>query len=169
MDSALFAPPPPPPWGGRGRGGAFAGWFKFFGVYRPEKIEPSAHSMMPISKNLGNSRVFRSFSDRNSEPSGAAASSRCLFLEPFAHSEPKKSNPASQGTDDVQKTRTLRAPDLSKMHLGAGGEKINFLTWKSFLEIDFFKPGNFPIFRLVSAPARNFEPSGAQAENRSKN
>ena len=99
--------------------------------------------MMPISKNLGNSPVFRSFSDRNSEPSGAAASSRCFFLEPLAHSEPKKSNPASQGNDDVQKMRTLRAPDLSKVHLGAGGEKLKILASKFVLEIDFFDHGNF--------------------------
>ena len=51
-----------------------------------------------------------------------------LFLEPFARSEPEKSNPASQGKDDVQKTRTLCAPDLSKMHLGADGENLYFLT-----------------------------------------
>ena len=29
---------------------------------------------------------------------------KVLFLEPFARSEPEKSNPASQGKDDVQKT-----------------------------------------------------------------
>ena len=49
---------------------------------------------------------------------------KVLFLEPFARSEPEKSNPASQGKDDVQKTRTLCATDLSKMHLGADGEKM---------------------------------------------
>jgi len=43
-------------------------------------------------------------------------------------SEPRKSNPASQGKGDVQKSRTLRAPDLSKVQLGAGGEKLKFLT-----------------------------------------
>ena len=32
---------------------------------------------------------------------------KVLFLEPFARSEPEKSNPATQGKDDVQKTRTL--------------------------------------------------------------
>ena len=35
--------------------------------------------------------------------SRSAASSRFLFLEPFAHSEPKKSNPVSQGEDDALK------------------------------------------------------------------
>ena len=49
---------------------------------------------------------------------------KVLFLEPFARSEPEKSNPASQGKDDVQKTRTLCATDLSKMHLGADGENM---------------------------------------------
>ena len=49
---------------------------------------------------------------------------KVLFLEPFARSEPENSNPASQGKDDVQKNRTLRATDLSKMHLGADGEKM---------------------------------------------
>ena len=36
----------------------------------------------------------------------------------------EKSNPASLGKDDVQKTRTLCATDLSKMHLGADGENM---------------------------------------------
>ena len=53
---------------------------------------------------------------------------KVLFLEPFARSEPEKANPASQGKDDVQKTRTLRAPDLSKVQLGASGEKLYFLN-----------------------------------------
>ena len=68
---------------------------------------------------------------------------RVLFLEPFTRSEPKKSNPEPQGNDDVQKMRTLRAPDLSKVHLGAGGEKLKFLTSKFVLEIDFFDHGFF--------------------------
>ena len=63
--------------------------------------------------------------------------------EPLAHSEPKKSNPASQGNGDVQKMRTLRAPDLSKVHLGAGGEKLKILASMFVLEIDFFDHGNF--------------------------
>ena len=68
---------------------------------------------------------------------------KVLFLEPFARSEPTKSNHASQGNDDVQKMRTLRAPDLSKVHLGAGGEKLKILTSKFVLEIDFFDHGIF--------------------------
>ena len=78
-----------------------------------------------------------------SRDSRSAASSCCFFLEPFARSGPKKSNPASQGNDDVQKMRTLRAPDLSKVHLGAGGEKLKILASKFVLEIDFFDHGNF--------------------------
>jgi len=39
--------------------------------------------------------------------------------------------------------RTLRAPDLSKVHLGAGGEKLKILTSKFVLEIDFFDHGFF--------------------------
>ena len=58
-----------------------------------------------------------------------------FFLEPFARSEPKKSNPASQGNGDVQKMRTLRAPELSKVHLGAGGEKLKIVASKLVLEI----------------------------------
>ena len=66
-----------------------------------------------------------------------------FFLEPFARSEPKRSNLASQGNDDGKKMRTLRAPDLSKVHLGAGGEKLKILASKFVLEIDFFDHGNF--------------------------
>ena len=60
---------------------------------------------------------------------------RVLFLEPFARFEPKKSNPASQGNGDVQKMRTLRALELSKVHLGAGGEKLKIVAAKLVLEI----------------------------------
>ena len=63
-----------------------------------------------------------------------------------------------------KKTRTLRPPDLSKVHLGAGGEKNKFFDLKVFLGNRFFRPGNSPIFRLVTAPARNFEHSGAQLQ-----
>ena len=79
-----------------------------------------------------------------------------LFLEPFARSEPEKSNPASQSKDDVQKTRTFRATDLSKMHLGADGENVYFLTWKSFLEIDFLnlEISNFSIGHNASPKFR---------------
>ena len=70
-----------------------------------------------------------------SRDSRSAASSWCFFLEPFARSEPKKSNPASQGNGDVQKMRTLRAPELSKVHLGAGGEKLKIVASKFVLEI----------------------------------
>ena len=65
--------------------------------------------------------------------SRSAASSRFLFLEPFAHSEPKKSNPVSQGDDDVLKmsnpprwrhrvrffgARFVSAPEGSKFRFG---------------------------------------------------
>ena len=66
-----------------------------------------------------------------------------LFLEPFTRSEPKKSNPASQGNDDVQEMRTLRVPDLSKVHLGADGEELKILASICVLDIDFFDHGNF--------------------------
>ena len=98
----------------------------------------------------GRSKAFQSAPARSSAflsaPGGLQAAPRCKqasFLEPFARSEPKKSNPASQGNDDVQKMRTLRAPDLSKVHLGAGGEKLKILTSKFVLEIDFFDHGFF--------------------------
>ena len=78
-----------------------------------------------------------------SRDSRSAASSWCFFLEPIARSEPKKSNPASQGNDDVQEMRTLRVPDLSKVHLGADGEKLKILASMCVLEIDFFDHGNF--------------------------
>ena len=99
---------------------------------RAEKSNPASLGKGDVQKNSNPLRDSRS-----------AASSWCFFLEPFARSEPKKSNPASQGNDDVQKMRTLRAPDLSKVHLGAGGEKLKILTSKFVLEIDFFDHGFF--------------------------
>ena len=123
------------------------------GANRTRKIRTLRRQARPRAKKSNPSRALRS-----------ATNSRCVFLEPFARSEPKKSNPASQRTEDVQKTRTLRPPDLSKVHLGAGGEKNKFFDLKVFLGNRFFRPGNSPIFRLVTAPARNFEPSGAQLQ-----
>ena len=117
------------------------------------KFEPCVAKPDRAPKKSNPSRALRS-----------ATNSRCFFLEPFARSEPKKSNLASQRTEDVQKTRTLRPPDLSKVHLGAGGEKNKFFDLKVFLGNRFFRPGNSPIFRLVTAPARNFEHSGAQLQ-----
>ena len=93
---------------------------------RAEKSNPASLGKGDVQKNSNPLRDSRS-----------AASSWCFFLEPFARSEPKRSNPASQGNDDVQKMRTLRAPDLSKVHLGAGGEKLKILASKFVLEIDF--------------------------------
>ena len=48
--------------------------------------------------------------------------------------------------------RTLRAPDLSKVHLGAGGEKLKILASMLVLEIDFFDRGNFRIFPEQGSP-----------------
>ena len=84
--------------------------------------------------------------------------SRWFFLEPFARSEPKKSNPASQGNDDVQKMRTLRAPDLSKVHLGAGGEKLKILASKFVLEIDFPTTEIFKLFAQPQCPPEILNP-----------
>ena len=108
---------------------------------RAEKAEPCVVGQGRCAKNPNPSRDSRS-----------AASSWCFFLEPFARSEPTKSNYASQGNDDVQKMRTLRAPDLSKVHLGAGGEKLKILASMFVLEIDFFDHGNAWIFRPATVP-----------------
>ena len=66
-----------------------------------------------------------------------------LFSRTLRALRAEKSNPASQGHDDVQKMRTLCAPDLSKVHLGASGENLKILASKFVLEIDFFDHGNF--------------------------
>ena len=108
---------------------------------RAEKSNPASLGKGDVQKNSNPLRDSRS-----------AASSWCFFLEPFARSGPKKSNPASQGNDDVQEMRTLRVPDLSKVHLGAGGEKLKILASKFVLEIDFFDHGNFKIFRPARVP-----------------
>ena len=76
----------------------------------------------------------------------------------------EKIEPCVAGQGRCAKISNPPCPRSVKSAVGRRRRKIEIFDLKVFLGNRFFRPGNSPIFRLVTAPARNFEHSGAQLQ-----